>query len=80
MAAASAVIGNSRWAQAHEGWREPPHLWACSVGGSGGAKSPGADPVLRGIVPALEADAQQGFPDTLREWQRAAEVVSPAVV
>lgn len=25
LAAASAVIGNARWPQAHAGWREPPH-------------------------------------------------------
>lgn len=73
LAAASAVIGNARWAQAYPGWDEPPHLWVCSVGDSGGSKSPGADPVLKHIVPALEREMQRDFPERMREWQTASE-------
>lgn len=74
LAGASAVIGNARWAQAYPGWDEPPHLWVCSVGDSGGSKSPGADPVLKRIIPAIERELQRDFPDRLREWQAAAEI------
>ncbi|MBR0682219.1 DUF3987 domain-containing protein [Roseomonas eburnea] len=74
LAAASAVIGNARWAQAYPGWDEPPHLWVGCVGDSGGSKSPGADPVLKHIVPAIEREMQRDFPDRLREWQAAAEI------
>lgn len=53
--AASALIGHARWAQAWPGWQEPPHLWCVSVGHSGQGKSPGADLILRHLVPAIEA-------------------------
>src|SRR5215471_7193465 len=43
LAAASALIGNARWAQAAPGWAEPPHLWLGAIGDSGSGKSPGAD-------------------------------------
>lgn len=74
LVAASAVIGNARWAQAYPGWDEPPHLWVCSVGDSGGSKSPGADPVLKRILPAIEREMQRDFPDKLRDWQARAEI------
>jgi hypothetical protein len=74
LVAASAVIGNARWAQAYPGWDEPPHLWVCSVGDSGGSKSPGADPVLKQVLPTIEREMQRDFPDKLRAWQAAAEI------
>src|ERR1043165_8099258 len=43
LAAASALIGNARWAQATPGWAAPPHLWLRAVGESGSGKSPGGD-------------------------------------
>ena len=72
LAGASATIGNARWAQAHPGWQEPPHLWMCSVGDSGGGKSPGADAILRDVLPRIEAAMCADFPDTRREWEAAA--------
>src|SRR5215204_107915 len=51
LAAASALIGHARWAQATPGWSEPPHLWMGAVGDSGSSKSPGADCLLRDVLP-----------------------------
>lgn len=72
LAAASATIGNARWAQAYPGWQEPPHLWMCSVGESGGGKSPGADPILKGVLPRIEEAMCRDFPEKRREWEAAA--------
>lgn len=74
LASASALIGNARWPQATPGWSEPPHLWLGSVGDSGAGKSPGADCLMRNVLPRLEAKMAQDFPDQLREWRAAAEV------
>ncbi|MBV9747823.1 MAG: DUF3987 domain-containing protein [Acetobacteraceae bacterium] len=54
LAAASAMIGNARWAQATPGWNEPPHLWVGVVGDSGTNKSPGADCIMRDVLPEIE--------------------------
>src|SRR4051812_48169750 len=51
LASTSALIGNARWAQATPGWVEPPHLWLCVVGDSGTGKSPGADCLMRDVLP-----------------------------
>src|SRR3954462_15481021 len=53
LAAASALIGNARWAQATQGWAEPPHLWMATVGDSGDGKSPGADCLMRDVLPEI---------------------------
>ena len=70
---ASALIGNARWAMATEGWAEPPHLWICVVGDSGDGKSPGADCILRDVLPVLEHRMIGDFPDRLREWKGIVE-------
>ncbi len=72
LAAASALIGNARWAQATRGWAEPPHLWCASVGDSGSGKSPGADALMRDVLPAIEQKMLGDFPDRLRDWRAAA--------
>src|SRR5437764_4618715 len=54
LAAASALIGNARWAQATPGWAEPPHLWLGVIGDSGTGKSPGADSLMRDVLPEIE--------------------------
>lgn len=72
LAAASALIGNARWAQATSGWAEPPHLWCASVGDSGSGKSPGADPLMRNVLPDIEGRMKGDFPDRLRDWRAAA--------
>ena len=72
LAAASALIGHSRWVQATPGWREPPHLWLANVGDSGTGKSGGADALNRDILPTLEARMLGDFPERLAQWQAAA--------
>jgi hypothetical protein len=67
LAAASALIGNARWAQAWQGWKEPPHLWCAAVGDSGDGKSPGADQINLHILPIIERNMAIDFPDTRRE-------------
>lgn len=55
LTATSALIGNSRWARAWPGWAEPPSLWGASVGNPSSGKSPGAGPVMRDVLPQVEA-------------------------
>ena len=69
LAAASALIGHARWAQATPGWVEPPHLWLGVVGDSGTGKSPGADCLMREVMPEIELRMLADFADRLREWQ-----------
>lgn len=73
LAAASSLIGHARWAEATPGWREPPHIWAGVVGDSGSSKSPGADCLLRDVLPEIEQRMLGDFPERLREWRAQAE-------
>jgi hypothetical protein len=73
LASVSALIGNARWAQAWPGWDEPPHLWLVVVGDSGTGKSPGADCLMRDVLPTIERRMVGDYPDRLREWQAAVE-------
>lgn len=73
LASASALIGNARWAQATAGWREPPHLWCGVVGDSGSSKSPGADCLLRDVLPEIERRMIGDWPQRMDEWRVAAE-------
>jgi hypothetical protein len=73
LASASALISHARWAQVTPGWMEPPHLWCGAVGDSGTGKSPGADTLLRDVLPELERRMLGDFPDRLAQWRIAAE-------
>src|ERR1700736_5066383 len=73
VAAASALIGNSRWAQATAGWSEPPHLWGGAVGDSGNGKSPGADCLTREVLPEIERRMIRDYPDRLQQWRAGVE-------
>jgi hypothetical protein len=73
LASVSALIGHARWAQATDGWSEPPHLWVGVVGDSGTGKSPGSDCLLRDVLPELEGKMVANFPDRLREWRLGVE-------
>ncbi|HQT65748.1 MAG TPA: DUF3987 domain-containing protein [Acidocella sp.] len=75
LASASALIGNARWAQATPGWKEPPHLWLGVVGDSGSSKSPGADCLLRDVLPEIERRMIGDFPEKLAEWRATAEIL-----
>jgi Protein of unknown function (DUF3987) len=74
LASASALIGHARWAQATPGWAEPPHLWVAAVGDSGNGKSPGADCLLRDVLPEIERRMLADFPDRLQLWRTGAEI------
>jgi hypothetical protein len=67
LAASSALIGNARWPQAWQGWKEPPHLWCGAVGDSGDGKSPGFDAITSHVLPFVERRMVADFPDTQRE-------------
>jgi hypothetical protein len=69
LASVSVLIGHARWAQAAPGWSEPPHLWFGAVGDSGNGKSPGADCLMRDVLPEIERRMRVDFPDQLRDWQ-----------
>jgi hypothetical protein len=69
LASASALIGHARWAQATPGWREPPHLWLGVVGDSGSSKSPGADCLMRDVLPEIERQMAKDFPDQHSIWK-----------
>jgi hypothetical protein len=69
LAAASALIGNARWAQATPAWREPPHLWLGVVGDSGSSKSPAADCLMREVLPEIERRMQGDFPERHSKWK-----------
>src|SRR5689334_3574425 len=78
LAAASALIGHARWAQATPGWVEPPHLWLGVVGEPGTGKSPGSDALMRDVLPEIERRMLADFPDRLWAW-RAGAALSQAV-
>jgi len=73
LASASVLIGNSRWAMATRGWREPPHIWSGVVGDVGNGKSPGSDCLMRDVLPVIERRMEADFPEKLREWRSIAE-------
>jgi hypothetical protein len=79
LASASALIGNARWAQATPRWTEPPHLWIAGVGDSGDGKSPGADTLMRDILPALEQRMTGDFPERHQEWRQTVALDKAAV-
>src|SRR5438477_1776134 len=74
LAAASALIGNARWAQATPGWAEPPHLWLGVVGESGSGKSPGTDCLMRDVLPEIERRMGTDFVDRLWSWRADIEI------
>jgi hypothetical protein len=72
LASVSTLVGHARWPTI-AGWSEPPHLWCASVGDSGDGKSPGANALMRDVLPTLERRMIGDYPDRLREWQAASE-------
>jgi hypothetical protein len=74
----SALVGNARWAQAAPGWAEPPHLWGGVVGDSGSGKSPGADCLMRDVLPEIERRMIADFPDRLQVWRASSEIAKAA--
>lgn len=78
LASVSALIGHARWAQATPGWAEPPHLWLGVVGDSGNGKSPGADCLMRDVLPLIERTMLGDFPDRLLSWRATSEFETAA--
>ena len=78
LTAASTLIGHACWAQATPGWAEPPHLWTGAVGDSGSSKSPGADCLLRDVLPEIERRMSADFPGRLQAWKVGAELAKAA--
>lgn len=70
VAAASAAIGNARWAQPRPGWKEPPVLNLALVGRPGSGKSRALDAV-RGELYALHADEDADWQERRREHETA---------
>jgi hypothetical protein len=73
LATASALIGNSRWAMAWDGWSEPAVLWCASVGDPSSGKSSGTTPVFR-LLDQIEQEMGAGHEPALAAW-RAEETV-----
>jgi hypothetical protein len=78
LASSSALVGHARWAMATPGWAEPPHLWLASVGDSGDSKSPGADCLMRDVLPVLEQRMSVDYPDQLQQWRVQVELAKAA--
>ena len=79
LAAASALIGNARWAQATPSWAEPPHIWCASIGDSGTGKSPGGDVLMRHVLPEIERRMIGDFPDRHRDFKAQKEAREAAM-
>ncbi|HWX50542.1 MAG TPA: DUF3987 domain-containing protein [Roseomonas sp.] len=79
LVAASALIGNARWAQAWPGWAEPPILWGGSVGNPSSGKSPGAAPVMRDVLGRVEMHMARDYPAEMERWETRASVAKAAL-
>lgn len=68
LAAASAVIGNARWAEAWPGWAEPPILWVAALGKPSSSKSPAADRVFD-AVRAIQMEEFRAYEATRQQHE-----------
>jgi hypothetical protein len=68
IAAASALIGNARWACAWGNWDETPVLWRGCVGEPSSGKSNGASMVTN-LLDAIEAKIGICYDDELLDWK-----------
>lgn len=68
LAFSGSVIGNARWVEVREGWREPPILWCQIIGSPSANKSPAMTPFI-GIASHLEALWTPAFNEQHRFWQ-----------
>lgn len=75
LAAASAVLGNSRWPQPWAGWKEPPVLWVMCVGDPSSGKSPALDAVLDPIK-EIERSLANEYKARRSEWEDKAEIAN----
>ncbi len=72
LAAASGLVGNSRWVQPWGGWTEPPTLWVATVGLPGSGKTPAAKPVFD-VLAELESERFPEYEERLSLYRRDLE-------
>lgn len=68
LAFSGAIIGNARWVEVRQGWREPPILWCQIIGSPSANKSPAMTPFI-GMANHLEALWEPSFTEQHRFWQ-----------
>jgi len=73
LSAASAVVGNARWAVVWDGWKEPPILWGMLVGDPSSGKSPALDAILDPIK-AIDNDLSDQYRIARQEWDAKDEI------
>ena len=78
LASASALIGHARWAQATPGWSSRRTYGSLTSATAANGKSPGADCLLRDVLPEIERRMFADFPDRLQEWRIGAELAKAA--
>jgi hypothetical protein len=69
LATAGTSIGNARWGQPWEGWREPPAVFTAQVGRPSSGKSPGLDAVTN-LLAQLEIELNTDWDDRRRIYKR----------
>jgi hypothetical protein len=74
IALVSALLGNSRWPVAWQGWTEPPILWLASVGNPSSGKSSGATPINRDVMAVIERYMSRDYPKQVEDWETVASV------
>jgi hypothetical protein len=68
LTAAAAVIGNSRWANPLNAWKEPPVMWTQIIGPPSANKSPAIRPYMT-FLNEIEASWEPQFQEDKRLWQ-----------
>ncbi|EAU47592.1 DUF3987 domain-containing protein [Salipiger bermudensis] len=73
LAVVSSLVGNARWADASDSWKEPPTLWVMNIGKPSMGKSPGLDV---GLTPLkrLESKYRAETRKALAAWESEAEI------
>jgi putative DNA primase/helicase len=75
LGAASAVIGNARWASPWPGWKEPPVLWVMLIGDPSAGKSPALDAVLDPIKD-IERGLSEHYKARRKDWEDRDEIAA----
>lgn len=75
LSAASAVIGNARWASPWQGWKETTILWVMLVGDPSAGKSPALDAVLDPIR-EIERGLAETYKTRRKDWEAADEIAA----
>lgn len=73
LSVASAIVGNTRWAEPWDGWREPPIIWGMLIGDPSAGKSPALDAILDPIK-EIDAELTREYKQERTEWADKDEV------